>query len=451
MKRVFARLCCVGLFAFVPGVTQAAVFNPTTFVLDNGMQVVVLPNHRAPVVLQMVWYRAGSVDEPKGKSGVAHLLEHLMFKGTKKNPDGAFSRKLAQHGGQENAFTSHDYTGYYQTVAADRLEMVMALEADRMNNLVLAPADVATERAVVLEERNMRVENNPSARLGELAHQKLFPKNHPYGRPIIGWRKELLSVNREDALAFYKANYAPNNAILVIAGDVDVVEVKRLAKTYYGAIAPGLVEPRRNLVTDAPVQGGETVLKDARVRQAVWSQSIIQPSLTNGSSRRVAALEVLTEILGSGSTSRLYRKLVVETPLAVNTGTYYDSAARGEGRFVFYASPRPNVDLDTLAAKVHAVTRHLLDAGLDDGELDRIKTRMLSHAVFARDEMKTGAWTIGEALAAGHSIADVEEWPARIAAVSEQDVLDALKAVLNERRQITTKLLPQDPAPGEGS
>jgi len=451
MMKIIFSLCAVALFALAPTGVWAAVFNPQTFTLKNGMQVVVLPNHRAPVVLHMVWYKAGSVDEPKGKSGVAHLLEHLMFKGTKKNPDGEFSKRLAQHGGQENAFTSLDYTGYHQTIASDRLEMIMALEADRMSNLVLAASDVETERDVVLEERNSRIENNPGAKLRELANQTLYPQGHPYGRPIIGWRDELAALTREDALAFYQANYAPDNAVLVIAGDVKIDQVKRLAKKYYGTIKSHQVQPRRNVLTTAPIKGGETVYKDARVRQPVWTKSVIQPSLANGPVKRVAALEVLSEILGDGGTSRLYKKLVIETADAVSTGTYYNSNARGDGKFIFYASPRPGIKLDVLAAAVRTESQRMLDQGLEVGELERVKTRMLSTAIFARDEMKTGAYTIGSALAAGHSIADVEDWPERIANVTEQDVLSALKAVLSEPRQITTKLLPEDAKLGDGS
>lgn len=440
------RAILASLLVFVAAVSAppafAGVFNPHTFRLDNGMEVVVLPNHRAPVVLHMVWYRAGSVDEPPGKSGIAHLLEHLMFKGTEKHPDGAFSRILAKHGGQENAFTTYDYTGYYQVVASDRLDMVMELEADRMTNLVLDPKDVVTERDVVLEERNQRIENEPGARLREQAQQKLFPQGHPYGRPIIGWRDELASLTREDAMAFYKEHYAPDNAILVVAGDVDVDRVKRLAEKFYGPIPPSHATPRASLMFDGPVDGGEAVLRDARVRQPSWSQSILQPSYTNGDPARVAALEVLHEILGGGGTSRLYRKLVVEDALAVSAGSYYDGGAYGPGKFVFYASPRPGVDLEALGRAVQAEARRLLETGLEDGELARVKQRMLRSAVFARDEMKTGAWTIGGALAAGHDLASVESWPQRIEAVDEADVLAVLKAVLDEPRRVTSKLLP---------
>jgi len=446
------RILCVLLvtlgLATAPSGARAGVFNPVTFTLDNGMQVVVLPNHRAPVVLHMVWYKVGSSDEPPGKSGLAHLLEHLMFKGTTKHPNGDFSRQLAQSGGQENAFTNLDYTGYHQTIAANRLAMVMELEADRMTNLVLDPADVATERAVVLEERNQRIENNPAARLRVQANKKLYPKGHPYGRPVIGWRDELAGLTREDALAFYHANYAPNNAILVVAGDVTVEQVKRLAKTYYGVIPAHPMAQHRTLVTDAAIQGGKTVLADARVRQSEWSETVVQPSLTNGPPKRTAALEVLSEILGGGGTSRLYRTLVIKKAMAVNAGTSYDASPRGAGTFTFYASPLPGVDLEALATAVRGEARRLLDQGLEKGELSRIKARLLSGAVFARDEMKAGAWTLGETLAAGHTVADVEAWPERIAQVTAQDIHEALQAVLDEPRRMTSELLPLDLAKG---
>ena len=447
---VLTLLAVGGLTALTPARAQAGVFNPVTFTLDNGMEVVVLPNHRAPVVLHMVWYRAGSIDEPEGRTGIAHLLEHLMFKGTEDNPDGAFSQTVAKHGGQENAFTTLDYTGYHQTVAADNLEMVMRLEADRMTNLVLDPTDVKTERDVVLEERNQRIENNPSARLRVEANKKLYPPGHPYGRPIIGWRNELANLTRADAMAYYKDHYAPDNAILVVAGDVDPQEVKRLAEKYYAPIPPAHASPRQSLDFAGPVEGGEVVLKDPRVRQPSWSELVVQPSYATTEPARVAALEVLSEILGGGATSRLYRKLVIEDALAVAAGAYYDGTAAGPGRFALYASPRPGVDLDTVAQAVHAEVRRLLDEGLDEGELARIKNRMLSSAIFARDDMKTGAWTIGSALASGLDVGVVENWPANIEAVSEQDVIAALKAVMDEPRRVTARLMEGDPQATEG-
>ncbi|MBF0250437.1 MAG: insulinase family protein [Alphaproteobacteria bacterium] len=441
MKRLFVLLLLIGL-AFT-GQARAGVYNPRLFTLDNGMRVVVLPNHRAPVILHMVWYKVGAADEPDGVSGVAHVLEHLMFKGTPKHPDGAFSRILAQNGGQENAFTGYDYTGYYQIVASDRLGLVMELEADRMTNLVLSEQDFQTERAVVIEERNQRTENSPAARLSEQATRNLYPDGHPYGRPIIGWRGELENLTRDDVMAFYRAHYAPANAVLVVAGDVDADEVRRLAEIHYGPIVARAVPARRDLVDASPVAGGETVLRDARVTQPTWSEAALRPSFANGAPRETAALEVLAEVLGGGSTSRLYRALVIDRPLAVSAGAGYDGDARGEGKFTLYAAPRPGQTLDTVAEAVRAELARLKTDGLADGELDRVKKRMLADAVFARDAMKAGAWALGGILAAGHEVADIEDWPARIEAVTAADVLAALEGVLAEERRIITKLLPE--------
>src|ERR1700723_711537 len=209
---------------------------PATFTLGNGLQVVVIPDHRTPVVTQMIWYKVGSADETPGKSGLAHFLEHLMFKGTSKHPAGEFSETVLRAGGNENAFTSSDYTGYFQRVPREQLGSMMEFEADRMTGLVLKDENVLPERDVVLEEFNMRVANNPEARLTEQIMAALY-LNHPYGRPVIGWRPELEKLNREDALAFYRRFYTPNNAVVVIAGDVTEAEVRPLVEKTYGKVA----------------------------------------------------------------------------------------------------------------------------------------------------------------------------------------------------------------------
>src|SRR3954452_13035333 len=225
---------------------------PASFTLGNGMQAVVIPDHRTPVVTQMVWYKVGSADETAGKSGLAHFLEHLMFKGTAKHPVGEFSQTVQRVGGEENAFTSTDYTGYYQRITKDQLGRMMAFEADRMTGLVLKDENVLPERDVVLEEYNMRVANSPDARLTEQIMAALY-LNHPYGRPIIGWHQEIEKLSREDALAFYKRFYAPNDATLIIAGDVDVSEIHPLAEQPFGRIAPQPAIPPRRMRPQEPV------------------------------------------------------------------------------------------------------------------------------------------------------------------------------------------------------
>ena len=340
---------------------EGAVFKPETFTLDNGMQVVVVTNRRAPVVSHHVWYKVGSADSPLGKSGLAHFLEHLMFKGTANLEPGEFSRIVARNGGNENAFTGPDYTGYFQTIAKDRLELVMRMEADRMVNLVLDDDEVVRERSVVLEERSQRTDNDPGARLGEQLNATQF-YHHPYRLPVIGWRHEMETYSREDALDFYRAWYAPNNAVLIVAGDIDAAELRPLAEKYYGAI-PARPVPERDRVQEPPQDARrEVVLSDPRVQQPYWLRSYLAPSFSAGASEHAYPLEVLSEILGGTSTSRLYRSLVIEQKLATSAGAYYRGTALDLTTFRVYATPRPGVSLDQLEAAVEA-------------ELDRLEAR----------------------------------------------------------------------------
>jgi zinc protease len=222
------------VLASQPRGAQAKVFEPETFTLDNGLEVVVVANRRAPIVTHMLWYKVGAADEPPGKSGIAHFLEHLMFKGTDTLGPGEFSDIIARNGGQENAFTSYDYTGYFQTVAKDRLDIIMKYEADRMTNLTLSDEVVLPERDVVLEERRSRIDREPGAQLGEALRAVLF-LHHPYGVPVIGWEEEIRGLTSADAIDFYRRWYAPNNAVLIVAGDVDAEEVRALAETHTGS------------------------------------------------------------------------------------------------------------------------------------------------------------------------------------------------------------------------
>ena len=430
------------MFVFAYGNARAEVFSPTKFTLDNGLQVVVVSNHRSPVVMQMLWYRVGSIDEPNGKSGMAHLLEHLMFKGTAKHPNGEFSKMVARNGGNENAFTSFDYTGYHQTVSSDRLEMIMELESNRMNSLVSSKADIETESDVILEERRQRIGNNLSGKLRLKLGAELFSNGHPYGRPVIGWEGEIKSVTRSDILDFYKKYYVPSNAILVIVGDVLPETVRKLANKYYGPINGGKAPSRPMLATPSVPKSGEVIVRDARVGQPAWSLSIIAPSLGNSNAGRVAAFEVLAKALGGGTTSRLYKALVIGDGKVVSAGAGYSYDPMGPGRFVFYASPKPGAKLDAIAIDIEKELKKLIEDGLMDGELTRVKKRMLADAVYVRDNLKSSAWALGGALAAGHKISDVEEWPNNIKNVSEADVISAAKQILNEKRRVTAKLLP---------
>ena len=420
---------------------RAGVFNPTTFTLKNGMQVVIVENHRVPVVAHMVWYRVGSADEGPGETGIAHFLEHLMFKGTKKRKPGEFSQIVARNGGQENAFTSTDYTAYFQTIAADRLEMVMEMEADRMTNLVITDKEVEPERLVVLEERRSRVDNNPGAILGEHINGALF-LNHPYRNPVIGWEHDIKALDIKRILAFYKRWYAPNNAILVVAGAITAEQVRPLAKKYYGKI-PAQPPVVRNRAKEPPQKAArEVVLRDKRVRQPFWRRSFLAPTLQWGDKTHAYPLEVLSNILGGGASSRLYRRLVVENKTAVSSGAYYSGDDRGPGRFVFYASPRGDVTMDALEMAVEAEITDIIKNGITADEVLRAKERMVAEAVYARDSLSGGARALGAALASGLSVDDVESWPDNIAAVTAKQINEAAKALFDNNRSVTGLLLP---------
>ncbi len=445
LRRAWPAACALALLLLAPGPEGSAgagVFNPETFTLKNGMVVVVIPNHRVPVVTHMVWYKVGSADEPPGKSGTAHLLEHLMFKGTRKLASGEFSRILARNGGRENAFTSHDYTGYYQSIAVDRLEMVMEMEADRMTNLVFDAKEVEPERQVIFEERRNRTGNNPSALLAEHVNATLY-LNHPYRRPIIGWEHEIRGLTIADLKSFYRRWYVPNNAILVVAGDITAEKLRPLAEKTYGRIPAGPARPRVRPGEPPHKAARRVTLKDPRVRQPSWSRTFLAPSYTEGATEQAYALQVLAEVLG-GATGPLYRSLVVEQKLAVSAGAYFDPDRLGPGTFGFYASPRPGVSMEKLEAAMEAELAKVVDKGVTEKEARRARGRLQAEAVYARDSLGTGARVLGGALAIGLTVEDVESWPERIGAVTVPEINAAARDVLGQAASVTALLLPAD-------
>ncbi|MDX1710921.1 MAG: pitrilysin family protein [Rhodovibrionaceae bacterium] len=436
---VFAAACLISVAAALPA--RAGVFNPETFTLDNGLQVVVVTNRTAPVVTHMVWYRVGAADEPLGKSGIAHFLEHLMFKGTEKLAPGEFSEIIARNGGRENAFTSQDYTGYYQTIARDRLELVMKHEADRMANLVLTDEVTLPELDVVLEERRSRVDNQPAARLSEMTQAATF-LHHPYGIPVIGWQHEVSRLTTADALEFYETWYAPNNAILLVAGDVSAEEVRRLAETYYGPLEPAALPERKRVAEPEHQAPRRVVLEDPRVQQPQIGIRYLAPSYVRGESQHAYALEVLSQILGGGTTSRLYRNLVIQQAIAAGAGSWYGPDSLDLATFGFYVIPRPGQDPEAVEAALRAEIETLLADGVTAEELEKAKNQLRAGAVYARDSLTAAPRILGRALTTGQSVEDVEAWPERIEAVSREDVEAAARAVLREERSVTSILLP---------
>jgi zinc protease len=415
---------------------------PATFSLANGLQVVVIPDRRTPVVTQMIWYKVGSADETPGKSGLAHFLEHLMFKGTAKHPAGEFSKTVLRIGGNENAFTSADYTGYFQRVPREQLASMMEFEADRMTGLVLKDENVLPERDVVLEEFNMRVANNPEARLTEQIMAALY-LNHPYGRPVIGWHQEIEKLDREDALAFYKRFYAPNNAILVIAGDVDADEVRPMAERTFGVVAaqPAIPVKRIRPQEPEPAAPRTVTLSDPRVEQPGLRRYYLVPSAATAAAGESAALDVLAQLMGGGSNSYLYRRLVIDRPLAVNASAAYQGTSLDATQFAISASPRTGVTFAQVEQVIDDVIADIAQNGVRSEDLERVKTQLIAETVYAQDNQATLARWYGGAMTTGLSIEDIRNWPERIRAVTAEQVRDVVQKWFDKNRSVTGYLI----------
>ena len=412
--------------------------------LGNGLEIVIIEDHRAPVVTHMVWYRNGSADDPLGKSGIAHFLEHLMFKGTKAHPQGQFSELIADLGGQENAFTSNDYTAYFQRVAKEHLSVCMDYEADRMKNLVLNDEVVSPERDVVLEERRMRTDSDPSEQLGEALQAALFTQ-HPYGRPIIGWSHEIEGLERTDALAYYDRFYTPENAILIVAGDVNAAEAIGLAEKYYGPIAARGEPPVRFRPHEPEPRAHRLVtLTDEKVEQPTHQSIFLVPSYRSAAPGEAEALEILAHLLGGGHTSLLFKTLVIEDKLAVTAGAHYQGTSVDDTRFYIFAVPAPGVSLERLDAAIDSVIARAAQ-GVPAEDIQRAKNRLVAEAIYAQDNQATLARWYGSSLAAGLDLEDVARWPERIEAVSPADVQNAVRW-LDKRRSVTGFLLPDKAA-----
>lgn len=437
----------IGVVFLVGNILSPSTEKPETFLLSNGMQVIAIPIHKVPAVSHMVWYKVGALDEPPGKSGIAHFLEHLMFKGTEKFGPGELTKRVASYGGDDNAFTGEDYTAYYQDVPVDKLPLVMELEADRMRGLLLDRNDVMTERDVILEERRSRTDNVPASLLVEKMRHSLFPDHH-YGIPVIGWKEEMEELTREDALKMYETYYSPNNAILVVAGDITVRQLKKLAEKYYGDIPQSTIPPRVLPETLGPVTASLLVHKDPLVTRPEWMRYYRAPSKKWGDTHRTEALEVLSQVLGGGETSRLYKTLVLDRQIAVNAGAGYSDLALGPSVLALYAIPKEGTSLQALEKGVEEVIATLIKEGIAEDELRRAKTVLKADALYGRDGFKTQALLYGEVAVLGLPMDYVEAWPSRIDLVKSEDVLDAARVVLAEENEVTGYLMPDKSKPG---
>ncbi|MDJ0613432.1 MAG: pitrilysin family protein [Rhizobiaceae bacterium] len=426
-------------FAF----SKSSGLEVTEYELDNGTRLIVIPDRRAPVVTHMIWYEVGSADDPVGKSGISHFLEHLMFKGTKTVPQGEFSSAVSEIGGQENAFTSYDYTAYYQKVSPDALETMMTYEADRMRNLVLSDEVVYPERDVILEERSGRVDNSPGAILSEFAQAALFV-HHPYGTPIIGWEHEIAKLEREDILAFYERWYQPWNATVVVAGDVLPENVLAMAERTYGKVVASLAEAKRERIRDPkPVVAKELRYSDERVTNPVWRRAFLAPSYNRAEANEGEALDLLAAILGESVTSRIYKDIVLDKALATSAGSFYQGSALDSGYFGLYATPRGETTVEDLETAMEQVIDLMLEEGVNQEELDRARNSFLKTAIFSRDSQVTLARIFGSVLSIGGKVTDVTEWEDRLKRVSVDDVNAVAKKYLLRDRAVTSYLLPK--------
>jgi zinc protease len=416
------------------------------FRLTNGLEVVVMPNDRMPVVSHLLVVKAGAADDPYGKSGLAHYLEHLMFGGTKNFPEGAYDRAIARVGGEQNAYTTRDYTLYYATVPKQHMPAVMTMEADRLANLIIDPTIAARELKVITEERGIRVENNPAAQWHEQLDALTF-LNHPYGRPVIGWAEDMASFTPEDAAAFHAMYYRPSNMILVVAGDVTVAQVRRDAQRYYGGLTASAA-PVRAWPKEPPMRltrRGE--MRDVRVNEPRLLRQYVAPSVKEGTSAQAMALAVFAQYLGGGDASVLYDALVRQQNVATQVSVSYDPQSIGPALFRIRAIPAAGVSLGQLEEALNRALEQAMTAPLDAAGIDRAKTLLKADAVFAQDGLQPLAQWMAQLYAIGLDEQYFYQWTDSIEQVSAASALEAARAVLVAPRGVTGQLLPQVPTP----
>ena len=442
MHRAVAAVLLV-LLALVAGASAPAAQSPdapapvVAVTLDNGLRVLLLEDHRSPIVSLQMWYRVGSRNERRGMTGIAHFLEHLMFRGTPTNGPGAFARIVERNGGQDNAFTSQDVTAYYVDIAADRLEQILALEADRMQNLTIDPKIVDSEREVVTEERRTRTEDDPGGALGEEVSALAF-RAHPYGQPIIGWAVDLKRITREEIHAFYKTYYAPNNALLVAVGDFKTEAVLAKIKAVFGPIPRGPEQPK--VLAVEPEQSSERRLRVER--PAELPIVYLGYPVPNQQSPDAAALDLLSVVLSGGRASRLYRHLVYERQLALEAGGDYSYFSFDPNLFWFYATPLPGQTPETMEKELLGEMELLKKEPVGDEELKRAKNQIEAGFVFQDDSVhKRAALLARFELIGGYALKD--QYLDKIRAVTAADLQRVAQKYFSEDKKNVGILLPK--------
>jgi zinc protease len=435
---VFTRWWLV-LLAFLPAAAFAG--NIQEMKLPNGFKVVVQEDHRSPVVVSQLWYRAGSVDEFNGTTGVAHVLEHMMFKGTKTVPAGQFSRIIAAAGGRENAFTSRDYTVYFQQLEKSHLELALKLEADRMVNLNMSDAEFAKEIQVVMEERRWRTDDKAQALVGEQLMATAFKAN-PYGRPVIGWMNDLENMTANDARDWYKRWYAPNNATLVVVGDVKPQEVFRLAKKYFGPLKARKL-PARKPQNEPEQKGERRVVVKAPAKLPYVALAYHAPKLTKVDDWEPYALEILAGVMDGNPASRLNRELVRQERIAVNVSAGYDAVNRGPALFEFDGMPSEGHTAENLEKAIRAQIEKVKKEGVTEDELQRVKAQVIAADVYQRDSMFYQAMQIGMLESTGLSWRDIDQFPKRLQAITAEQVKEVANKYLIDDHLSVAILDPQ--------
>lgn len=438
------RAVGLGIVAALGLSGAASASAPQHFTLENGLELVVIEDRRAPVATQMLWYRVGAADEPPGLSGIAHYLEHLLFKATETMAQGEFSATVEANGGRDNAFTSWDYTAYHQRVAADRLELMMQMEADRMVNLRLDLSDWLPERDVILEERSQVLESHPDRVFGEQMRAALF-QNHPYGIPIIGWRHEMEQLDDAAAEAFYRAHYAPNNAVLVVAGDVSAEEVLAMAERHYGPIPanPDLA-PRLRPLEPPHFAERRLVLRDERVGRPYVNRLYLVPNRRAGDQREAAAFRVLAALLGgSAQTSVLERRLTYDQGISLSAWAGYNGNALDHGTFSLGVVPVPGVSMEDAEAALDRALEDFIVDGIDLEQLERVRMQLRAAAIYELDDAASRARRIGADLSTGLTLEDSETWLDILQSVTPEEILAAAGA-LDRRHSVTGWLLGEE-------
>lgn len=426
-------------------ITSPTFANPHEYLLDNGLKLIVKQDHRSPVVVTQIWYKAGSIDEVNGVTGVAHVLEHMMFKGTEKVPNGEFSKKIAAAGGRENAFTSYDYTAYYQQLHKRSLPMSIELESDRMRNLILTEEEFSKEIKVVMEERRLRTEDQARALLYEKMLAMAY-QSHPYKNPIIGWMNDLENMRVGDAQEWYDRWYAPNNATLVVVGDVDADEVFKLAQKNYGTIQkrPLLPINDRKPQTEPPQVGTKRITVKAPAELPYLIMAYHAPAIKNVTADwEPYALEILEGVLDGNASARLNKSLVRENQIANSASAGYGAIARGPSIFFLGAVPRAGKTVAELEQALRGEIEKIIKEGVTEEELARVKAQVVAGHVYQRDSIYSQAMQLGRLESMGLSFRDIDTILEKLKSVTAEQVRDVTKKYFNDDSLTVAVLDPQ--------